>query len=162
MAPGAVGTEFAHEALYMKSWQRTEETPPGVPNDAVVDEATLVKSGDGETCMHLVVRTAEDFDDRIDTMAPVCEIDRSHRDVIVTGEVTATRDYAHVVETNRFHASGIAPNGRAFEVAVAGNPEQRTFRVVERRANVCCAGTGKNVQLVLRSTRMVASHTRLR
>lgn len=150
-----VGSEKSKLALYMGYVDRQEEVPAGVRHDAVRDEAVLMKSADGETCFSVVERTSQDEDEPLDALRPVCEINGKKVEAVVAKEQIATQEYPYTASTEAVSAQGYNPmNGRSFILSVRGAPEQRSFRVVERSGELCCAGAGRHIELRLKSSRM--------
>ena len=151
----SLGSERAKLGMYMGCFDHEEQVPEGVRHDAVRDEAVLVKSRDGETCFHVLERTAQDDDEPLDALRPLCRIEGHKADGVVANETIATQEYPYTARTERVSARGYSPvSGRAFNFSLQGPPEQRVFRVVERSGDVCCPGAGRRIELRLRSSRM--------
>jgi hypothetical protein len=154
-----VGSDRAKLALYMGYVDHEENVPAGVRHDAVRDEAVLMKSAEGETCFRIVERTAEDDDEPLEALHPVCDVNGNKAEAVVTKEIVATQEYPYTASTEAISAQGYSPvSGRAFNLSVRGAPETRVFRVIERSGDVCCAGAGRRIELRLKSSRMEFNH----
>jgi hypothetical protein len=153
-----IGTEKAKLAVYMGYAQFQEEVPAGVRHETVRDEAVLLRTAGGETCIRLTERTSQDEDEPLDELRPRCAVAGRDSDAVVTKEAVTTQEYPFVVTPDLVNAQGYTPSGAPFNLAIKGKQEERMFRVVERTAEVCCAGSGRRVELHLRSNRMQYNH----
>lgn len=153
-----VGTEKAKIAVYMGYANFREEVPAGIRHEVVRDEATLMRSAGGETCIQLIERTSQDGDEPLDELEPRCEVSGHSATAVVSHETVSTQDYPFVVTPDLVNAQGYTPNGAPFNFSMKGRPEEQVFRVVERSAEVCCPGAGRNVELRLKSSRMEYNH----
>ena len=158
-----VGTDMARLGEYMGFADRVEDVPADVRHDAVRDEATLTRSAAGLTCVAVVERTAQEYDEPLDQLRPRCVIDDGDKvDGVVSGETVTTAEYAFTASVETVHAEAWNAyandgQGRNFTFSMA-HPEQQVFRVVERRGQVCCPGAGSHVALLLRSSRLEYNH----
>lgn len=141
-----IGTPFARVTNYMQ-WlgSQAEHTPGGVPNDAVLDEMTLTRVSDGELCGEVVLRTPESDDQPLSQLDVRCSAVGGPPGAFA-GEEVLYRDYDYSGRATVLRAEALGPRGvRSLEIT---QPADYTFRVVERRAELCCPVSGFGVNRV--------------
>jgi len=149
---GWIGTPSARQVGYLHLANWTEQTPGGVAHDAVLDEATLASLGDGVACVDLVERTGVDYDEPIAEMAPVCKTG-VHQRGAVTDEKITVRDYDFVTNEVVARIRDVTPFG--FQSVRLEQPTSEIFRVIERRARLCCPLAGSSrVDVVVKNPRL--------
>jgi hypothetical protein len=152
-----VGTKYARLTGYFATAKaapggRHEEGVPGhLQHDIVLDEATLMSQAPAETCIAVVVRTESQHDEPLEQLSPGCEINGSDTAAVVEDEVVRVVDYGYQGMAPVVQAEGIA--GSAFAALSVSAPAERSFRVVERSARICCGAGGGEVSLKLDNSR---------
>jgi len=158
LAASAVGTPSARQSRYMSGggvW--VEQTPDAVQHDTVRDDATLARFSGGLACFDLSVRTAVGYDEPIDALEPKCKTDDGMAQASVSHERVSVSDYGFTEqrETARVHEVVRDVDGARFRDVTLTAPRNEVFRVVERKAQICCStGGGREVRLRLTSPRM--------
>ncbi|MDF1563109.1 MAG: hypothetical protein P1V51_08700 [Deltaproteobacteria bacterium] len=131
----------------------TESVPHGIRHDTVIDEATLALTESGQTCFDVVVRTWSGEDEPLEQLTPTCTVRDRPEPAVVEGEVIAVHDYSVMGSREVFSLEGIAP-GKFLGMSLS-EPEEKTFRVIERGGRLCCAISASGpVELRLTSERM--------
>jgi hypothetical protein len=143
VTPNHVGTPFARVTSYM-DWRgtRTEHAPGAVPNDAILDEMTLTSVSEDEFCGDVVIRTPAADDEPLSQLDVICSAFGGPPGAFATEEVRFD-DYDYTGRATVFRADAVGPAGRrSVEIT---RPTAGTFRVVERRARLCCPTSGFGV-----------------
>lgn len=161
-----VGTSYAQLLGYFTAGRHFEEpTPPGVPHDAVRDEATLTELDREHMCVDVVVRTEASVDEPVELLEPTCLTGRRRVGAILMSGYVSVYD----VIPSAAAAPANGATGGAYQVPGQvvvdhSTPEQyvpmqaasgNAFRIVERGARLCCPNPGRNdVGLTLRNRNM--------
>jgi hypothetical protein len=150
--PSWVGTDRARQGQYLHFARFVEDTPDAVDHEAVRDEA-LLKSLDGEqACVELTERTGVAYDEPIADLQPVCKT-AVKTAAAVSKEVVSVADYDFQTREVVMRVRQVSLLGYSHLTIV--EPTQSTFRVIERRAEVCCpTGGGRAVRLTVKNPRM--------
>lgn len=153
-----VGTKYARLTGYFATAKaapggRHEEGVPGqLQHDIILDEATLAKLGPAESCFDVVVRTESRYDEPLEQLSPSCSVAGHDGPVVVEDEKVTVIDYSYQGMQRVVRAEGVAASqylGLSIE-----KPAEKVFRVVVRRAAVCCAAGGSGtVALALDNSR---------
>jgi hypothetical protein len=123
-----------HVRAYSSYGGERERPPSDLAPELLVDEATLDISPD-EFCFNILVRAPRQLDQPLDMFDYECSVDGDDRvGRVVQSEPSATTEHPFVGEAPRLTIRG--HHGR-FSFPV-GDPQERVFRIVERRAQVCC------------------------
>lgn len=141
-----IGTKYARISGYMMTrglapgGAHTETTPGAIRHDAILDEATLAKVDGGQTCVDLVLRTGSAHDEPVGQYELAFEIDGHAMRGVVENEKVSVYDYAFTGMRKTAVIEGVAGD-RAVGMSLS-QPTAQVFRVIERRARVCCARGG--------------------
>jgi hypothetical protein len=158
IARAHIGTRYARLTGYFGTraaapgGRHEEVTPADIRHDALLDEATLVALSATESCFDVVVRTDSGHDEPLEQLAPRCELDDGERGElrgVVDRESVAVHDHSFVGQREVVAIEGIAAS--SYLGMSVSQPEERVFRVIERRGRVCCPGGGRQVALNLTS-----------
>ncbi len=134
ITPDQIGTYDARLTGFMQYGRSTsiqENTPGGISREAVINEATLISVDDTQACVDLLMRVSVNLD--LPLSSYEIEIDgiTAHpgpEDVeVLDYQFTGQRD---VVSFDHYSQD----RSGSFRIT---EPEDRIFRVVERRAEVC-------------------------
>ena len=109
----------------------SEDTPGSIARDAVADEAQLVSLADGHLCIDLTVRTHVDLDEPL----AVYQIELNGERIYPGEEFISVVDYSYTGERTLFAAEGVT--SEAFAAMRLSQPEERTYRVIERQTELC-------------------------
>jgi hypothetical protein len=148
-----VGTKYAKLQGYFRAADMVEEVPGDIRHDAVLDEAILTKAGDAETCAEVTIRTARRYDEPISQQSPTCQAAGQTAEAIADNVTISVYDYSYAgrIET-------VAVDAVALDEYVGlsiSEPAEKIFRVVERKATVCCPISGHSgVELTFENSRM--------
>src|SRR5690606_24431177 len=117
-------------------------TPGGVPNDALLDEMTLTRVSDSEFCGEVVLRTWENDDQPLSQLDVACSAVGGPPGTFGREEIRhLEHDFTGRATVLAAEARG--PQGaRSLEIT---RPADVVFRVVERRADLCCPSSGFGV-----------------
>lgn len=149
----ALGTPAARQAQYMSFLGRSENVPTQIRHEAVRDEATLVSIDTQQACFQVIVRTAIDVDEPVDELSPQCKGQGFKTQAAVVSETVSVVDYPYTGERVIMTAQGVVAS--EFVKMQLTEPAERTFRVIERAAALCCPTAGYNdVSLTLSNGRM--------
>lgn len=146
-----VGTKYARMSGYLATRSaapggaHTETTPGAIRHDVILDEATLAKIDGSETCVDLVLRTDSAHDEPLDQYKPSFEIDGKELRGVIENELVSVYDYAFTGVRQVASVEGVAAN--TYIGMSLTQPEEKIFRVIERRGTIC-AGRGGNVREV--------------
>ncbi len=148
-----VGTKYAKLQGYFRAADMVEEVPGDIRHDAVIDEATLTKAGDRETCAEVVIRTARRYDEPLSQQAPQCVAGGQRADAIAEDEIVSVYDYSYAGRVETVAVDAVAAN--EYLGLSISEPAEKIFRVIERKATVCCPVAGhQGVTLSFENTRM--------
>jgi hypothetical protein len=150
-----IGTDYAKLSGYMTSKNAfEEETPADIRHSVIIDDATLTAVGESQTCFDTTVRTGSRVDEPIQQLDPRCRVDgESTVDAIAQNETLRIIDYGYQGYENTIVAEGVAA-GEYLGLQLS-KPAKKTFRVIERKAQVCCpASPTTEVQLIMANKRM--------
>jgi len=133
-----VGTKYARVTGYMQTSALSaggtaEETPAPIRHDVILDEASLVKIT-GETCVESIVRTASVYGEPLAQLSPTFVLDGEEVRGVVESEVVSVYDYGFTGTREVVGVEGVAPD-RFLSLSVTA-PEEKVFRVVERKARL--------------------------
>ncbi|MCB9563047.1 MAG: hypothetical protein H6708_21790 [Kofleriaceae bacterium] len=153
-----LGTRYARITGYFATAKaapggRHEEDVPGdLQHDLILDEATLMTAGPAETCIDVVVRTESQHDEPLEQLAPSCAVGGASAAVVVDDETLRVVDYSYEGMAPVIQVEGVA--AAEYAALAVSQPAAKSFRVVERRARICCgAAGGKTVTLALDNAR---------
>lgn len=152
VTPNHIGTPFARVTNYM-GWggSQTEYAAGAAPNDAVLDEMTLTSVSDSEFCGDVVLRTPSIDDQPLSQIDVICSAIGGPPGAFANEQVTF-HDYDRMGRETLLRADVDGPLGhRSVELS---RPVAGVFRVIERRAQLCCPTSGYGVirvQIVNRS-----------
>lgn len=153
--PEHIGTKYARLTGYFATRSaapggaRTESTPGDIRRDVLRDEATLLRTSPNETCFGLVVKTHREYDEPFDQLEPECSF-KGGDDLraVVENETVSVFEYAYTGERTLVSAEGISAT--AYAGLSITQAEERSFRVIERRGEVCCpSGEASTISLDL-------------
>ncbi len=150
-----INTDYAKLSGYMRSANRfVEETPADIRHAVIIDEAKLVKIDDQQACFDATVRTGSRVDEPMSQLSPTCIIDgRNEVAAVAADETLKIIDYGYRGYENTVVAEGVAA-GEYLGLQLS-KPTDKVFRVIERRATVCCpAQPTQSVELELANERM--------
>jgi len=146
-----IGTKYARITGYLATrglapgGTHTEETPSNIRHDVILDEATLAKVDASETCVDLVMRTTSVYDEPVEQLSPIFEIDGEESRGVVESELVSVYDYSYSGEREVVSIAGVT--SEAFLGLSITEPTENIFRVIERQARVC-AGRGGQPQTI--------------
>jgi hypothetical protein len=153
-----VGTRYARLTGYFATAQaapggRHEEDVPGhLQHDIVLDEATLTTLTTSETCFDVIVRSESQYDEPMEQLMPTCKVSGSSNSALVDAEQVTVVDYSYQGMQPVVQAEGVAAS--AYLGLSIAQPAEKIFRVVARRAAVCCPAGGRGtVSLALDNSR---------
>jgi hypothetical protein len=135
-----VGSKYARQTGYFAACGTKcldEETEGGIRHDAILDEIVLAKIDPQETCFDVTLRTEEGHDEPFTELSASCEIDGDSQPAAIENELVSVYDHAYSGQQNVAVVQGVAAS-QYIGMAVS-RPAEMTFRVIERRGNVCCA-----------------------
>jgi len=152
--PAWVGTPKARLTGYFAQNPDHQEWVFGsVSHDAVLDEATLAVTEANNTCFDLVIRTGSKWDEPIEQLHPTCKVAKVEEEALVEGETIAVHDYSVMGSREVFSLEGVSV-GKYLGLSLQ-EPEEKTFRVLERQARVCCPITASApIRLTLKNSRL--------
>lgn len=134
VSPQQIEREDTRLVGYMQYGRTTsveEQTPGQISRDAVANEAILYALEDGQTCIELTIRTNAERDEPL----AVYELTLDGRRVHPGDEQIEVVDYTYTGERDVLVAEGIT--GEAFAQLRLTEPEERVYRVFERRTELC-------------------------
>lgn len=138
-----IGTDYARLSGYMQGWggkSYQEDVPADIRHSVILDEAVLTRVGDGETCFEATVRTGSSYDEPIAQLSPTCVTDgRAESEAVALEETLTIVDYSFSGHENIVVAEGVAV-GEYLGLQLS-KPAEKTYRVIERRASLCCPAT---------------------
>ncbi|MBA3465734.1 MAG: hypothetical protein H0T46_37730 [Deltaproteobacteria bacterium] len=146
-----VGSKYARISGYLATrgaapgGSHMEKTPGAIRHDAILDEATLAKIDAQETCVDLVLRTDSAHDEPLDQYKPTFEINGTETRGVIENEVVSVYDYQFTGMRQVASIEGVSAT-QYIGMSIT-QPEEKVFRVIERRGLVC-AGRGGNVRQV--------------
>ncbi|TXD34389.1 hypothetical protein FRC98_18420 [Lujinxingia vulgaris] len=108
-----------------------EETPGGVQRSAVADEAELSALTEREVCIRYVARTYIDLDEPLSFY----EVKLNGHPVAFDNEVVSVVDHFYSGRESVFAAEGVV--AETFSAINVTRPAEKSYRVIERRAEVC-------------------------
>jgi hypothetical protein len=153
-----IGTKYARLTGYFATAKaapggRHEEGVPGhLQHDIILDQATLMKRVAAETCIAVVVRTESQHDEPLEQLSPSCSVGGNGAATVVEDEVIRVVDYTYQGMQPVVQAEGVA--AAQYAALSVSQPAEKTFRVVERTATICCgAGRAGTVALTLDNSR---------
>lgn len=142
LTPDRVGTRHARLTGYFAACAVdcvAEDTPGQLRRELVRDEVLVRSLARGETCFDAVIRTESGLDEALEQLSPRCELDGAEERAFVDGEQVTITDYTYDGRSETVRVGGVA-SSELFALSLS-EPAALTFRVVERRASLCCAGT---------------------
>lgn len=158
ITPAQIGSKYARITGYFATAKaapggRHEEGPPAdLQHDIVLDEATLLTLSPSEACAALVIRTESAHDEPLEQRAPSCAVGDRGAPVVVDDEVVTVVDHGYQGMAPVVLVEGIAAS-QYLGMSIT-QPADQVFRVVERRARVCCGAGGRGpVVLALDNSR---------
>lgn len=108
-----------------------EETPGGVQRSAVADEAELSALTDDEVCVRYVARSYINLDEPLSFY----EVKLNGHPVVFDNEVVSVVDHFYSGRESVFAAEGVIAH--TFNAVNVTRPAEKSYRVIERRAEVC-------------------------
>lgn len=108
-----------------------EDTPGGVQRSAVADEAELSSLTDNEVCISYVARTNINLDEPLSFY----EVKLNGSPTMFDNEVVSVVDHFYSGRESVFAAEGVIAD--TFNAINVTQPAEKSYRVIERRAEVC-------------------------
>jgi hypothetical protein len=131
-----VGTKYAQLEGYFRAVDMVEEVPGDIRHEAVIDEATLSRVGDGETCMQVKIRTSRRYDEPISQLSPTCQSGAEEAEAIAVDEIVSVYDYSYAGRVETVAVDAVAAD-KYLGLSIS-EPAEKIFRVIERESTVCC------------------------
>ena len=149
-----IGTKYAMLEGYFRAVDMVEEVPGNIQHSVIVDEATLSRVGQRETCMDITLRTARRYDEPISQQSPTCKTEAGNTgEAIAEDEIVSVYDYTYQGRRQTVGVEAVAAD--TFLGLSISEPAERVFRVIERQATVCCPVAAEGgVKLTLKNKRM--------
>ena len=147
-----IGTKYARLQGYFGAADRKEDVPGDIRHEVVIDEATLSSVSAEETCAQVVIRTARRLDEPLSQLQPRCRVERERVDAIAVDEVVSVYDYSYTGRLETVAADAVVAD--EYLGLSISEPAERTFRVIERKARVCCPVSGDKVAMIFENDRM--------
>lgn len=148
-----IGSKYARQTGYFAACGTMcieEQTVEAIRHEAVRDEATLMMMGNTETCIDLVVRTASGADEPFDQLNPVCMMGGNAVPTVVESEAVSVRDWDYTGEVETLRVEAVTQTN--FLGLSMSEPQEKTFRVIERTGRICCgSGPAWDVSLAMRN-----------
>lgn len=151
--PDLIGSKYARVTGYMATraaapgGRHTEETPGDIQHDVLRDEATLARVTPTETCVDVVVRTARVHDEPLEQLTPTFEFDGKAIKAIVENELVTVLDYNFMGRVETASIEAVAAS--SYLGMSMTEPEEKVFRVVERRGTMCVPHGGRVKEVAL-------------
>lgn len=136
--PGVPLMQTAATYSYVNGTQ--ENSPNGLPNDALLDQATIGVEPQ-RTCANVELRQPLGWDQPASMLRMRCSNGQDKTDGEVFNEQQQVRDYPFTQDPQTLHLYGF---GLGISVPV-GPPQERIFRVSQRSFTVCCPLTAGEV-----------------
>jgi hypothetical protein len=147
-----IGTTNARQVRYLHLASFVEDTPDAVVHDAILDEAQLASFEGGTACVDLVERTSVAYDEPIANLQPLCR-GAVRQPAAVANEKISVKDYDFTTQQVVARVQELTPFGYSQTKIV--EPTEVTFRVIERRARLCCpVGDDDVVRVLVKNSRM--------
>jgi hypothetical protein len=128
-----VGTREARRTGFVGS----DLPPEGIPEDAVVDEVTLVHLAPGSACFDVVVRAAPRVDVGLADLAPACRASDAESTATTSAEMVSVFDYDREGALDDVVMENVTAD--SYASSDPADPRPRIFRVIERTGRLCCA-----------------------
>ena len=148
-----IGTKYAQLEGYFQAADMVEDVPGSIRHEAVIDEATLTRVSEGETCMDVVIRTSRTTDEPLSQQQPTCIASDQSAEAIAENEVVSVYDYNYQGRVETVAVDAVAVD-KYLGLSIS-EPTEMTFRVIERQATMCCPITPTDhIKLKFKNKRM--------